>query len=203
MLKLKKIGITGGVASGKSSVCQIFQELGAFVVDADAIVHQLLDSKTDLGKQIIQQFGPEIIIENKISRKKIAEKVFTNRKLLDKLEKLLHPEVEKEIERLYEQTCPLDRYSSFVVEIPLLFEIQKETFYDCVIAVIAKEKIARKRFVDSGHTEEEYDLRMQRQLAPEIKAERAHYMIENSGSLEDLKKQVIHLNNILNKANFA
>lgn len=197
MLKLKKIAITGGVASGKTSVCRFFRELGAFVVNADAIVHELLNPDTDLGQQIIQQFGPEILTDGKLSRKMIAEKAFTDPQQLETLEKLLHPAVLHKIEELYEQACHSGKYSSFVVEIPLLFEIEGESFYDCIIAVSSDEATARSRFKQAGFTLEEYDRRMKRQLNPKQKAERAHYQIQNNGTLEDLKKQVFALNNIL------
>lgn len=197
MLKLKKIAITGGVASGKSSVCRFFQELGAFVVNADAIVHELLDPDTDLGQQVIRQFGPEILVNGNLSRKMVAEKAFTDPQQLEILEKLLHPAVLSKIEEQYEQACFSGRYTSFVVEIPLLFEIQGEQFYDCVIAVLANEAVARRRFEQAGFTRKEYDRRMKRQLRPEQKAERAHYKIQNNGTLDNLKKQVIALNNLL------
>lgn len=197
MLKLKKIAITGGVASGKSSVCRFFQELGAFVVSADAMVHELLDPNTDLGQQVIRQFGPEILVNGNLSRKMIAEKAFKDPQQLEILEKLLHPAVLSKIEEQYAQACLSGRYTSFVVEIPLLFEIQGEQFYDCIITVLADEAVARRRFEQAGFTREEYDRRMKRQLRPEQKAERAHYTIQNNGTLDDLKKQVIALNNIL------
>ena len=197
MLKLKKIAITGGVASGKTSVCRFFKELGAFVVNADAIVHELLDPDTDLGQQIIKQFGSEILADGKLSRKMIAEKAFKDARQLEQLEKLLHPAVLRKIEELYEQACLSGKYSSFVVEIPLLFEIEGESFYDCIIAVLADEAIARRRFEQEGFTLEEYDRRMRRQLQPQKKAKLAHYQIQNNGTLEDLKKQTLTLNNIL------
>jgi dephospho-CoA kinase len=201
MLKLKKIAITGGVASGKTAACQFFHELGAFVVNADAIVHELLnpesDPESDLRQQVIRQFGPEILADGKISRKKIAEKAFKDPQQLAKLEKLLHPAVLQKIEALYKQACRSEAYTSFVVEIPLLFEIQGEPFYDCVVAVLADEAIARQRFERAGYPPEEYDRRMKRQLSPQQKAERAHYQIQNNGSLDDLKNQVIALNKIL------
>jgi dephospho-CoA kinase len=197
MLKLKKIAITGGVASGKSSVCRFFQELGAYVVNADAIVHKLLDPETNLGQQVIRLFGPEIIVNAKISRKMIAEKAFADPRLLAELEKLLHPAVLREIETAYAKSCHAGTHTSFVVEIPLLYEIKGESFYDCVIAVVADPKIARKRFEQSGFKPDEYDRRMNLQLSPHQKAERANYTIQNNGTLDDLKQQVIALNKIL------
>jgi dephospho-CoA kinase len=193
MLKLVKIAITGGVASGKSSVCRFFQELGAYVVNADAIVHKLLDPSSDLGKQIIQLFGT-------LSRKRLSEIVFEDPEKLEKLEKLLHPAVLKKIEEQYVEACLSNTYTSFVVEIPLLFEIHGEKFYDVVVAVLSDESTARSRF-ERGI--EEYDRRMKRQLSPNQKAEKSHYKILNHGTLDDLRNEVIKLNKKLTKAKTA
>jgi len=207
MLKLKKIAITGGVASGKSSVCRFFEELGAFVVNADAIVHKLLEPNTDLGQQIIQQLGPEILDQEindrnhvKFNRRIIAEKAFKDPKLLKKLEELLHPAVLQRIEKLYEQACEAEKenkYSSFVVEIPLLFEIGAEKFYDVIVAVLADEAVAKARFERAGFQPKEYDRRMNRQIKPQQKAARANYIIHNNGSIEELRNEVVKLNRII------
>ncbi len=200
MLKLQKIAITGGVASGKSSVCQFFEELGAYVVNADAIVHELLKPDTDLGQQIIRTLGHTIISEGKMSRRIIAEKVFKDPKLLEALEKLLHPAVLKKIDALYAEASKAGKYTSFAVEIPLLFEIGNEGSYDVIVAVLTDEAIAKKRFAAAGFQLEEYDRRMRRQINPHQKALRAHYTIHNNGSLEDLRKQVIALNQTIQKS---
>jgi dephospho-CoA kinase len=199
MLKLKKIAITGGVASGKTSVCRFFEELGAYVTNADAIVHELLTPDTDLGQQLIRQLGPEIIKNGQISRRIIAEKAFKDQGTLKKLEELLHPVVLKKIEELYVSACKEERFTSFVVEIPLLFEIKAEKSYDVIIAVLANESEAKKRFEQAGFHKTEYDLRMNRQLKPEQKAAKAHYTIHNNGSLEDLHQEVVKLNHIIHK----
>jgi dephospho-CoA kinase len=199
MLKLKKIAITGGVASGKSSVCRFFEELGACVVNADELVHDLLVPDTALGQQVIQILGLNVVSEGKISRRIIAEKVFKNRQLLEALEKLLHPAVLKKIEERYAEASRTGEYTFFAVEIPLLFEIGNEGFYDIVVAVLADEAIAKKRFAAAGFQQEEYDRRMHRQMNPHQKALRAHYTIHNNGSLEDLQRQVIALNQTIHK----
>src|SRR5579872_4450591 len=139
MLKLVKIAITGGVASGKSTVCQFFKELGAYVVNADAIVHQLLKPDSHLGQQVIRLLGSEVLHNGQLDRGRIAEKVFRDPKQLKALEKILHPEVIHRIAEEYEKAVKDGSYTSFVVEIPLLFEIQGESFYDAVIAVLADE----------------------------------------------------------------
>jgi len=197
MLKLIKIAIIGGVASGKTSVCQFFQELGAFVVNTDKIVHELLLSDVDLIEKIIRQLGPEVLENGKLNRRIIAEKVFKNSKLLQVLENLIHPVVLRKIEELYSKACKEKNYTSFVVEIPLLFEIGGESFYDIIITVMADEAIAKNRFQKQGFLSIEYDQRMKRQLNPHQKATRSHYTLQNNGSLVDLKQKVIELNQIL------
>lgn len=199
MLRLKKIAITGGVASGKTTVCQFFKKLGACVVNADAIVHELLRPNTDLGQQIIRQLGPEIIENGQFSRRIIAEKVFKDAAQLKKFEELIHPQVFQKIATLYSLACIEDRYTSFVVEIPLLFEVGAEKFYDFVVVVLSSEEAARKRFEQAGFQQTEYDLRMKRQIKPEIKATKAHYTIHNNGSLEQLHEKVIQLNHTIHK----
>ena len=98
MLKSKKIAITGNLASGKSTVCQFFKEQGAYVVSSDEIVHQLLSPETNIGKKVIALLGKDIVVEDRLNREAIAKIVFRDRQLLLRLEELLHPEVQKEIE---------------------------------------------------------------------------------------------------------
>ncbi|MDE3045089.1 MAG: dephospho-CoA kinase [Verrucomicrobiota bacterium] len=190
MLKLKKIAITGGVASGKSTVCQLFQELGAFVVSADAIVHELLDPQTDLGQQIIRILGASILQHGKINRRLVAEKVFQDPKRLHQLEQILHPAVLESVKNKYQEACQAGIHTAFVVEIPLLFEIGKEKEFDAIIAVIADEEIAKQRFQQKGHTSLEYEQRMSHQISPSIKSQKAHSTIINNGSIPELRQQV-------------
>lgn len=197
MLKLVKIAITGGVASGKTSVCQFFQELGAFTVNTDSIVHELLLSDIDLEKNIVRHFGFEVLKNGKLDRRVIAEKAFEDPKLLQILEQSIHPLVLTEIKELYKEACTKKHYASFVVEIPLLFEIGAESFFDYIITVVADEAIACKRFQKKGFQTTDYEKRMKRQLSPHQKALKSDYILQNNGSLEDLKKKVVALNQIL------
>lgn len=193
MLRLKKLAITGGIASGKSAVCRVLQELGAFVVDADAIVHELLISNTSIRQQVIRLLGTNVLQNGKLSRRLIADKVFNDSESLNALEQILHPAVFNRINELYDAACSKNIYKAFVAEIPLLFEIGQEKFYDAVIVVLADEEQTRKRYQAAGKSEGSLSLRMKRQMDPKEKAERADYVITNNGSFEELQKQVIKI----------
>jgi dephospho-CoA kinase len=192
-IKLKKIAVTGGIASGKSTVCQFFEQLGAFVVSADAIVHQLLVPTTQLGKEIIALLGADIVVDEKLSREKIAQKVFRNPPLLKKFEESIHPNVQKVIEAKYtaaSQThAPL-----FVAEIPLLFEANQAKFYDWVIVVACDEKKSRER---CRFDADEYERRNQRLMPIEEKIKQADSVVENNGNLDDLYQTIQHIYNSL------
>ncbi len=164
-------------------------------MSADAIVHELLN--TTLNLKVIQALGADIAINGQIDRSRVAAKVFKDPKLLSALEALVHPAVFQEIEKLYKAACQTDQYTLFIVEIPLLFEIHAESNYDAVIAVLANETVAKRRFVAGGHTLQDYEQRMHRQLSPQTKSANATYTIHNNGSLEELKHQVAQLHDIL------
>lgn len=193
MLNLKKVAVTGGLAAGKTTVCRIFEELGAYVISSDKIAHQLLSPDTKLGKQVIQLLGPEIVRGHSLDRNLIAAKVFSEPKLLQALEQLLHPAVFDVIEQTYKQIAKEGKYPLFIAEVPLLYESERQGHFDLVIAVSAPEETAKKRF----GKEEAFDQRMMRQLPPAHKAAKADYVIENSGDLAALKKQVTkHFHNL-------
>jgi dephospho-CoA kinase len=184
MLTLKKIAITGGVAAGKSTVCQFLRHLGAYTIDADEIVHQLLSSPT-LSKQIVDFLGTDVIINGTLSREKIAKKVFDDPKKLESLEKLIHPYVLKEIEKNYKKVRAEKKYPLFVVEMALLFEIGVQKDFDYTVAVIADETLCKKRF-----TKKAFEKRTKRQLSQDEKAQKADFVITNDGSLKKLKEKV-------------
>lgn len=198
MLKLKKVAVTGGLSCGKSSVCRFFEKFGAIVVNADEIVHRLLSPKTILGQRVIQLIGNDIIINNQIDRSKIAQKVFNQPSLLLSLEQLIHPAVQEEIEKQYEQANQKKNGQLFVAEVPLLFEAGLEDFFDVVITVVADPKISSQRFQNvKDSNAEEYEKRSMRQMHIEEKIKRADYVIENNGSLKKLEAETKKLMNLL------
>lgn len=191
MLKLKKVAITGGLSSGKSTVCKIFKEKGACVVSADDIVHKLLSPQTSIGRQIIELLGPEVVDNQRFDHKRIAKLVFKDKKTLKTLEQILHPAVLKEIEEKYNQVKDQKNFTLFVAEIPLLYESESDHLFDTTIVVSADQEIAQRRFNQrTGHPLEDFEKRMIHQLPPAEKRAKANYVISNNGSLAELEKQV-------------
>lgn len=199
MLKLRKVAVTGGLSCGKSSVCRFLDELGAKVVDADAIVHKLLTPETSAGRETIKLLGSEIVVGNQIDRAKIARRVFTHPTLLRSLENILHPYVYEEIELEYKKTKEKGKHTLFIADIPLLFESGGDRFFDTTVAVISGKEACWDRFRKStGYEREEFDRRMAEQILPEEKVSKADHVIRNDGTLEELKEKVIQLYKQLN-----
>ncbi len=190
MLKLKKVAVTGTLGSGKSTVCRIFQKLGAYVVDSDKIVHNLLSPETPLGKKIIKLLGPEIVANGHFDRKKMAKLVFENNTQLKALEEILHPQVYQEIDQVFAQVKKESKAPLFVAEVPLLFETHMETHFDYVVAVVADTEKCKTRLANIGFNSNDYERRMQRQLEANVKAKKADFILQNNGSMEDLEKEI-------------
>lgn len=190
MLALRKLAITGGISSGKSTVCRLLKELGGYVVDADEIVHTLLSKGSFLESQVIQLLGPSVIVGNQIDRKKIADIVFNHPEKLKKLEKILHPAVAQEIHNRYEAVCMNPSYRFFAAEVPLLFEAGMENDFDAVICVTTDTQAAQNR---SHLSPEDFLKRSQLQAPLEIKASKADYLICNNTTLQDLKENVTRM----------
>ncbi|MCB1112668.1 MAG: dephospho-CoA kinase [Chlamydiales bacterium] len=190
MLKLKKIAVTGGISCGKTLFCRYLQELGAYVVSADEVVHQLLSPKTELGQNVIKLLGTDILVDTVIDRRKIAEKVFHQPELLKSLESLLHPEVMREIDKQYQDVSKNNVTTVFVAEIPLLFEIGAGSMFDQTVTVIANEEDCIHRFRNTtGYDTEEFHRRMSRQFDPQKKAQLADSVIPNTGSKKELQER--------------
>jgi len=189
--QLKKVAVTGGIASGKSTVCSSFKDLGAYVLSTDEIAHQLLDPTTQLGKSVIALLGDDCVEKGQFNRKKIAKKVFKNTALLYALEKLIHPEVQRVVETAYKTISQSTQYTLFVVEVPLLFESGQQTFYDKVIVVISDETVCQQRF-EGGATE--FMHRTQRLMPLNQKLKKADFIIDNRHSLAELHQNIQTIN---------
>ncbi|MDP1835164.1 MAG: dephospho-CoA kinase [Chlamydiales bacterium] len=191
MLKCSKVAVTGSVSSGKSSVCRMLQDLGAHVVDADAIVHRLLTPGTEIGNTILALLGQDVLTNGQFDRSKIADKVFDNSALLRALEEILHPAVQQEIAAQYQHTDATNNAPLFVAEIPLLYEAGTQDFFDWVLVVSADETLSKDRFVKkTKYAEENYHKRLSRLMPLKEKERKADFVIFNNGSLTDLQNAV-------------
>jgi dephospho-CoA kinase len=188
---LKKGAVTGGLSCGKSSVCRFFQERGCYVISADEIVHELLSKNREIIQDVVKLLGIDILINNQIDREKVAKKVFSQPQLLKSLENILHPAVQKEIKNQYKIEKRKGVATLFIAEIPLLFETHADSFFDFTITVVASVDICKERFkLNTSYDENEFEKRQLRQLSVQEKINKADYVVENNGTLIELKHAV-------------
>jgi len=191
---LRKIAVTGGISSGKSTVCRLLADKGAYIVDTDSIVHSLLLSDQVIREKVISLLGPNIVVDDQLNRKAIAEKVFSHPETLKSLELLLHPAVFHEIELQYQNEKNNPKYTLFVAEVPLLYETASSKLFDFIIVVLSEKELCIDRFIeDHKGSRQSFEQRMQRQIQPAQKAAKAHFILINNDSIEKLEKQVINL----------
>lgn len=194
MLTSKKVAVTGIPSSGKSSVCNFFDKLGAQVESADTIVHAMLMKKHPVGQKVIALLGSDIIKGEQLDRVKIAARVFTEPLLLRALEAIIHPEVIKELERRYLEVSKQAKPPLFVAELPLLFEAGMDDAFDVIIAVVADLDECKRRYMaQRACGAKEFTQRLAQQWDQEKKAKNADYVLTNMGEPSELKKAVKEL----------
>lgn len=178
-----KIGLTGGIAAGKSEALKAFARLGAATLSSDALVHELLEGP-ELRHRLVARWGPEVAPGGTVDRARIGEIVFGDPEQLTWLEAQIHPLVQ---ERTAEWLLSLPEDTEVaVVEVPLLFEAGGERPFDTTVAVVTPDPVRRDRAAARGHAL--VDEREARQLTQVEKAERAEHVVENDGSVEDLER---------------
>jgi len=195
LLNLIRIAVTGRIGSGKSSVLKEFQRHGAFALDADQIVHELLSSSPLLIEEIKQKFGDKVFENGMLSRKKIAEIVFSDDNNLKVLEDIIHPAVKKTILSSYENLSPSLPF--FVVELPLLSQSGLSNWFDMILLVEAPTILRRRRWCQKGNDLRQFTLRDQRQKNSLPKD--SDVTLLNIGSEEELKNQVTRIINNITK----
>jgi dephospho-CoA kinase len=178
-----KIGLTGGIAAGKSEALAAFARLGAATLSSDAVVHELLEGEPLRGR-LGERWGPGVLSGEGVDRAKIGEIVFADPEQLTWLEAQIHPLVQK---RTAEWLLSLPTETEVaVVEVPLLFEAGSDRVFDTTVAVVTADEVRQRRAAARGHAL--VDEREARQLPQAEKAQRAEHVIENDGSVEDLER---------------
>ena len=180
------VGLTGGIAAGKSEALLALERAGAATLSSDAVVHELLTTG-EVRDALVERFGDEVAPGGDVDRSAVAEVVFGDPGERQWLEGLLWPRVGKRIASWREQVEHADpRPRAAVVEVPLLFESGMEAVFDRTIAVVADEDVRNERAGARGHRGVES--RTSRQLSQDEKAERADIVVRNDGTLDDLER---------------
>tara|TARA_R110000765_G_scaffold61991_2_gene120280 strand:- start:706 stop:1290 length:585 start_codon:yes stop_codon:yes gene_type:complete len=173
---MKIIGLTGGIGSGKSTVANMFKELGVPVYNSDERAKYLMNTSLDIKRQLIKLLGEEAYKGDKLNRSFIAEKVFSNTNLLAKLNDIVHPIVRNDF---IDWTKKQD-YSYVIQETALLFENKAQDLYDSIILVTAPKETRIIRVVDRDKSSREQVIaRMKNQLDDKKKLNLSNYVIEN------------------------
>ncbi|MFJ9291347.1 dephospho-CoA kinase [Bacillus halotolerans] len=185
------IGLTGGIASGKSTVANMLIDKGITVIDADIIAKQAVEKGMPAYRQIIDEFGEDILLENgDIDRRKLGALVFTNEQKRLALNSIVHPAVREEMLKRRDESIA-NQETFVVLDIPLLFESKLESLVDKIIVVSVTKEIQLERLTKRNQlTVEEALSRIRSQMPLEEKVSRADNVIDNSGTLEETKQQL-------------
>lgn len=190
-ITMRIIGLTGGIASGKSTVSRILQSMGAVAIDADAIAHELAEPGAPLYEAYITHWGAGILTpEGTLDRRKIGDIVFADEDERRWLDDVSHPLLYREVQRRLVALRTSD-VQTVVLDAPLLFEAGWERLADETWVVVLPRDIQIRRLMARNHyTEEEALSRMESQLSQEEKMRRADVVIDNRGSEAQLEKKV-------------
>lgn len=185
------VGLTGGIASGKSTVSNLFRKYGIEIVDADKVAKEVSEKKESIEK-ISNIFGKDILdSDGKIIREKLREKAFKNRELLQELNKIIHPQVMEYFKRKKEENS---KDEILIFDIPLLYEAKMEYLCDKIIVVgVDVQKQIRRVVARDGSSEELAKKIIFNQMPLDEKIKKADIVIMNDGTLDELEEKVMKI----------
>lgn len=190
------IGLTGGIATGKSESAKYLQELGAYCIDADLIAKELTQKSLPAFNRLVKEFGKNILFpDGSLDRGKLGNIIFSDKKSKSKVEKILHRYIISYINKIISKK---DEYNIIIINAPLLFEVGLDKLCDKVIVVWAPYKIEMTRLIlrDNLSTQEARK-RIQSQIPIEKKMELADFVVDNSGTKQKLRSNIISLYKLL------
>jgi dephospho-CoA kinase len=198
---LLKVGLTGGIASGKSVVGEMFVTLGAHLIQADAIAHQLMQPGEAVYQEVVRHFGSEILNpDGTVNRARLAEAAFgapsdNNSSRIEELNQIVHPAVIRRQDEWMNEVGRNDPQAIAIVEAALILEAGATKRFDKIVVVTCHPEQRIHRWaarvgVDEATARREVDRRMAAQLPDSEKIKAAQYVIDNSGSLDETRKQV-------------
>ena len=190
MKRLLRVGLTGGIATGKSTTLAVWQSQGAAALEADEYAHRALAPDTPTWEEVARAFGAEILnTDRTVSRARLGEVVFANAEKRQALNRIIHPAVERmwkeDVERLQRE----GRVEVVVAAIPLLYEVTAESEFDCVVVVGCSETTQLERLSRKGLSEKQARARIGAQWPLTAKMERADFVIWNDGVPAVLHRQ--------------
>lgn len=190
---MKIIGLTGGIASGKSTVSKFLAELGAIIIDGDETAHHLMEPNQPIWEDVVNAFGREVLNpDSTIDRIKLGAIVFNDREKLQVLNQIAHPRIIAEIQNELQHLRHTQPDSVLVLDIPLLFEGRMDRLCDQVWVVWVPREIQIERLMERNWlSREEAVKRIDAQMSLDAKARLADIVIDNSGTMEETMIQVV------------
>ncbi len=185
-----KVALTGGIGSGKSTVADFLDELGAYVIDSDQLARDVVERGTPGYEAVLATFGDGILTDGEIDRAKLAEIVFKDATARAALESIIHPLVRDSAEKMV-KSLPSD--AVVINQIPLLVETDGAKRFDFVITVSADEDVRRRRLIERGMKDYEVTKRLAAQVNDAAREAIAHSVIRNNGSIDELRQVVEEL----------
>ncbi|MEK6678127.1 MAG: dephospho-CoA kinase [Nitrospirota bacterium] len=185
------VGLTGGIASGKSTASGIFKKLGAYIIDADILAREVVEPLKPAWRDIVKNFGKEILNnDNSINRRKLAEIVFNNKNKRELLNSIVHPRVFKRAREMEKEIAKKDPKAVIIFDAALLIESGYYKKMDKNIVVYADEDVQVKRLIKrDGLTKDEAEKRIKSQMPLREKVRFADYIIDGNKVLNMVKKQ--------------
>jgi len=186
------LGVTGGIASGKTAVARMLEELGAPIIDFDVLSRVVVEPGKSAWKEIVAYFGEQVLQEDKtLDRKKLSEIVFRDLEKRKKLESFIHPGIFGEFTRLVKEFAAQDAGGIIQAVVPLLYEVNLQYLFHKILLVYTPEEIQIERLMKRDGISREMAVNiLSSQLPLEEKRSYADFIVDNSGSLEETKKQV-------------
>jgi len=188
------IGLTGGIASGKSTISKILKDLGAHIIDADIIARKVVGKGQKAYNKIVQSFGEEILQDDgELNRKKLGDIVFSDKTKLDLLNRITHPEIISSIDE--EISCVKAKgYKMIVLDAAILLELGLQNMVDSVWLVVVSKETQVKRLMERDKLSlDEAEKRINSQLKNEEKIKYADQIIGNEKTIEEVKEDVVKL----------
>lgn len=189
------IGLTGSIGVGKSQVLEILKELSYDTVDLDSISHELL-KKEDVKKELCDNFSYDILENDEINRKKLSKIVFKDKKKLRILNSIVHPKIIAEMKQIIKNNVS----DVLIIEVPLLFELKLEKYFDKILLVYSNPDIQLKRLMKRNNiSEKEAKNLINSQIDIREKEKKTKYIIINETDIKDLKNNVLKVMDELKK----